>query len=95
MYDIFPYTKRKAFMIGVKVKPSTRKGKKIDVFKGGKKVASVGAIGYKDYPTYMDLEKKGLVDKGTANKKRRAYKARHVYRNIKGSPAYYADRLLW
>lgn len=82
-------------MLGVKVKPSKTKGKKIDVFKNGKKVASVGAIGYKDYPTYLELEKQGKVAKGTAEKKRKAYKARHVYRKVKNSPAYYADKLLW
>ena len=49
-------------------------GKKIDVFKGGVKVASVGGAGYKDYPTYMKLEAQGKVPKGTANKRRRLYK---------------------
>ena len=30
--------------------------KKIDVFKNNVKVASIGDINYKDYPTYPDLE---------------------------------------
>jgi hypothetical protein len=94
-YSIFPYTKSQAKKIGVEVKPSENKGKKIDVYKDGKKVASVGAIGYNDYPTYMDMEKKGEVSKGTADMKRAAYKARHVYRDRVGTPAYYADQLLW
>lgn len=38
-YKITSYTKSKARKIGVEVKPSKIKGKKIDVFKGGKKVA--------------------------------------------------------
>ena len=95
-YRIKTYTKNQAKKIGVTVKPSKTKGKKIDVFKKGQKVASVGAIGYNDYPTYMELESKGKVPKGTANKRRRLYKIRHkADRNIKNSNGYYADRLLW
>jgi len=90
-YRIKNYTKQQAKKLGVKVKPSTRKGKKIDVFKGDKKVASVGATGYNDYPTYM--QKKG---KKYADERRRLYKIRHKNdRNKKGSAGYYADRLLW
>ena len=95
-YRIKTYTKNQAKKIGVTVKPSKTKGKKIDVFKKGQKVASVGAIGYNDYPTYMELERKGKVPKGTANKRRRLYKIRHkADRNIINSNGYYADRLLW
>ena len=95
-YNIKAYTKNQAKKIGVTVKPSGSKGKKIDVFKKGVKVASVGAIGYKDYPTYMELEKKGKVPKGTATKRRKLYKIRHKKDiNIKNSNGFYADRLLW
>ncbi len=95
-YNIKAYTKNQAKKIGVTVKPSGSKGKKIDVFKKGVKVASVGAIGYKDYPTYMELEKKGKVPKGTATKRRKLYKKRQKKdRNIKNSNGFYADRLLW
>lgn len=95
MYRIKDYTKKQAKKLGVIVKPSKNKGKKIDVFKKGVKVASVGAKGYKDYPTYLELEKKGKVSKGTAFKKRRAYKKRHIHRGKKHSNAWYADKLLW
>ena len=94
-YLIKTYTKTQAKKHGLTVKPSKNKGKKIDVFKKGVKVASVGATGYKDYPTYIQLENKGKVPKGTAAKKRKAYKARHVYRKNRGTPAWYADKLLW
>ena len=95
-YKIKTYTKNQAKKIGVTVKPSNTKGKKIDVFKKGIKVASVGAIGYKDYPTYLELEKKDKVVKGTANERRKLYKIRHKNdRNIKNSNGYYADKLLW
>lgn len=95
-YVIKRYTRIQARKLGVKVKPSTRKGKKIDVFKNGKKVASVGATGYDDYPTFMQKERKGQVPKGTAERRRKLYKIRHRKdRNVVGSPGYYADRLLW
>lgn len=95
-YNIKTYTKNQAKKIGVTVKPSKTKGKKIDVYKKGVKVASVGAIGYKDYPTYMELEKKGKVSKGTALKRRKLYKIRHKKdRSVRNSNGYYADKLLW
>lgn len=95
-YNITSYTKQQARKLGVVVKPSATKGKKIDVFKNGVKVASVGAIGYNDYPTFMQLEAKGKVEKGTANRRRKAYKMRHEKdRHVRGSAGYYADKLLW
>lgn len=90
-YEIKGYTKAKARELGVQVKPSRVKGKKIDVFKDGKKVASVGALGYKDYPTFKADEGKAFADK-----KRAAYKARHEKdRHKRGTPGFYADKLLW
>ena len=95
-YVIKKYTRSQARKLGVTVKPSTRKGKKIDVFKDGKKIASVGAIGYDDYPTFMKKEREGKVEKGTAERRRKLYKIRHRKdRKVKGSPGYYADKLLW
>lgn len=94
-YLIKKYTHDKARKLGLTVKPSKNKGKKIDVFKGGKKIGSVGAIGYGDYPTYLELEKKGKVPKGTAKTKRSGYKARHVFRKKKWTNAWLADQLLW
>jgi hypothetical protein len=95
-YKITKYTKDKAKKLGVEVKPSQNKTKKIDVFKSGKKVASVGARGMNDYPTYMDLEKKGKVEKGTATKRRKLYKIRHRKdKDVKGSAGFFADKLLW
>jgi hypothetical protein len=95
-YRIKDYTKQQAKKNGVEVKPSKTKGKKIDVFKKGQKVASVGAVGYNDYPTYMELEKKGVYPKGYAAKRRKLYKTRHdEHRKNIGSNSYYADKLLW
>lgn len=91
-YRITSYTKQKASKLGVIVKPSTVQGKKIDVFnKKGDKLASVGAIGYGDYPTF--IRKKGL---NYANSRRRMYKIRHEKdRHKRGTAGYYADKLLW
>ena len=90
-YKIKRHTYTQAKKLGVVVKPSKLKGKKIDVFKKGEKVASVGAIGYDDYPTY--IQKKG---KKYADERRRLYKIRHnKNRNKRGTPSYYADKLLW
>jgi len=90
-YKILPYTLRQAKAIGVDVKPSMKKGKKIDVYKDGKLIGSVGAIGYKDYPTY-------LADKGKeyADERKRLYKLRHK-KDIAdvGSNGWLADKLLW
>ena len=95
-YKVSEYTKRQAKQLGVIVLPSKKKGKKIDVYsKDCILIASVGAQGYKDYPTYKELERKGIVPRGTAELKRKAYKERHIYRNRKNTPAYFADKLLW
>jgi hypothetical protein len=91
MYEITNYTKEQAKKLGVEVKPSTNKKKKIDVFKSGEKVASVGAIGYADYPTYIKTEGKSYADK-----RRELYKMRHSKdRNKIGTNGFYADKLLW
>lgn len=91
MYIITSYTKRKALKLGVQVKPSSKPGKKLDVYKNGKLITSVGDKNYGDYPTYIKYF--GLE---YANKRRKLYKLRHdKYRNIKGSASYYADQLLW
>jgi hypothetical protein len=95
-YRIKRHTFEQAKKLGVEVKPSKVKGKKIDVFKNGEKVASVGALGMNDYPTYLEKEKDGVVAEGTANKRRKAYKMRHEKdRHIRGSKGFYADKLLW
>ena len=91
VYKITNYTRSKARALGVSVKASTRKGKKIDVFKAGKKVASIGAAGMNDYPTYV--KKKGLA---YAKQRKILYRKRHAKElNATGTPGYYAAKLLW
>ena len=71
--------------IGVTVKPSTVKNKKLDVFnKDNKKIASIGDKRYDDYLTTND-------DKKKANYKKRHEKNRKVV----NTPGYYADKILW
>lgn len=90
-YKITPYTYRQARKYGYIVKSSTNKTKKIDVFKKGRKIASVGANGMNDYPTY--IQKRGIQ---YANTRRRLYKIRHEKdRKQKGTRGWLADKLLW
>jgi hypothetical protein len=91
-YTITAYTKKKAKELGVIVKPSKVKGKKIDVFNSkGEKIADIGALGMGDYPTY--LKEKG---KEYADSRRKLYKQRHEKdRHVKNSDGWYADKLLW
>lgn len=90
-YVITQYTRDRAKTLGVTVKLSTRKNKKIDVFKDGVKIASIGGAGYGDFPTYKRTHGDEYADE-----RRRLYRIRHAKdRNVVGSPGYYADKLLW
>ena len=78
--------KARAKSLGVEVKPSTRKNKKLDVFDatGKKKLASIGDVRYSDYLQHGDEDR------------RKRYKARHEpHRHKKGTPSFYADQILW
>jgi hypothetical protein len=91
MYSITNYTYKQAKKLKVIIKPSTNKTKKIDVYKNNKKIASIGAYGMNDYPTYM--KKKGIK---YAKTRRRLYKIRHKKDRIKKwTPGWLADKLLW
>ncbi len=95
-YKILPYSKAQADKLRVEIKPSTNPLKKIDVFKNGKKVATIGALGMNDYPTYLEKEKKGYFPKGYAKERRRLYKQRHEKdRHKTGTNGWYADKILW
>ena len=91
MYKITKYTYDKAKKIGVKVKPSTRKNKKIDVYRNDRKIASVGAYGMNDFPTYRIK-----YGDSYALKRRKLYKMRHTKdRRKKWTNGWLADQLLW
>jgi hypothetical protein len=91
-YKIKNYTYQKAKDLGVTVKPSKTKGKKIDVFnKDGDRIAVIGALGYGDYPTFIKEYGKSYADN-----RRKQYKIRHEKdRHVRGSNGWYADKLLW
>ena len=91
MYKITNYTRDQAKKLNVSVSLSKKKDKKIDVIKNDIVIASVGALGYSDYPTY--IKSHGIE---YANKRRKLYKIRHNNdRTIKNSNGYWADKLLW
>jgi hypothetical protein len=91
MYKITDTQFFNALNLGVIIKPSTNKSKKIDVFKNGQKIASIGEMGYKDYSIHLKENGKAFADE-----RRRLYRIRHANnRNKIGTPGYYADRILW
>lgn len=91
MYQITEYSYNQAKKLNVEIKPSKTKNKKIDVYKNGRKLYSIGDIHYSDYPTYMRERGKSYADE-----RRRLYRKRHQNdRTIVGSRGWYADKILW
>ena len=77
--------KKKAAALGVQVKESTRKKKKLDVYsRSGEYLVSIGDLRYSDFLQHGD------------EKRRQAYRKRHQKnRLIKGSAGYFASEILW
>jgi hypothetical protein len=91
MYKITDYSKLRAKQLGVTIKPSENKKKKIDVFKNGNKIASIGSITNFDYPTHILTNGKKYADE-----RRRLYKIRHKNDiDNKNGNGYWANKLLW
>ncbi len=92
VYQIDPEAKKIAKKLGIKIEPSKRKFKKIDVFDfNNQYITSIGDARYNDYRSY--IKEKGIE---YADNRRRLYKIRHQRNRLKeGSPSYYADQLLW
>ena len=88
MYQITEYSYKKAKDLGVTIYPSKRKYKKIDVFKDGKYLASIGDIHFLDYPSILAKEGKEIADKH-----RRLYRNRH--KNDHGIAGRLALAILW
>lgn len=88
-YTITNYSKQKAKDYDVIIKPSKKKNKKIDVYKDNKLIASIGAKGYKDYPTFILEEGKEFADK-----KRNLYRKRHR-KDLNSGNGLWANRILW
>lgn len=88
MYSITEYSYQKAKELNLEIYPSKRKYKKIDVFKNGKYITSIGDTRYLDFPTF--LARDGLE---IAEKHRRLYRNRH--RNDNGIAGKLAIYILW
>ena len=89
MYVIKKYSYDQSKKLGVTIKPSETKNKKIDVYKDNNFICSIGDINYKDYPTYLE------ADKELALERRRLYHQRHNKENIIGTRGYYSLKILW
>lgn len=89
-YNIKPYSYHQAKQLSVDIIPSTRKNKKIDIYKSGKYLYSIGDIRYNDYPTYIQMKGQEYADK-----RRLLYHRRHENDNVSGTAGYYALRILW
>ena len=78
----------------IEIKPSKNKTKKIDIFINNKKVASIGAINMKDFPTHI---KESGVE--FANKRRTAFYNRFKklpnIKNGKITNMFWSRFLLW
>jgi hypothetical protein len=90
-YKITDYSYKQAKKLGVQIRPSVYKNKKIDVFKDDVKIASIGDVNYLDYPTYIETKGKKYADE-----RRKLYKIRHKNDiNVKNSNGFFSSRLLW
>ena len=88
MYHISDYSYQKAKELNLEIFPSKRKYKKIDVYKNGKYIASIGDNRYMDFPSILAKEGREI-----AEKHRKLYHARH--RNGKGITGKLAMYILW
>jgi len=90
MYQITNHTKQRAKELGVTIIPSEYKNKKLDIFKDGEFICSIGDIRYMDYGSYLEY------GKDIADKHRKNYYIRHA-KDIKrvGSKGWWAAVLLW
>ena len=89
MYTIKKYSYDQAKKLGVTIKPSESKNKKIDVYKDNNFICSIGDSRYNDYPTFLE------IDKDLALEKRRLYHIRHRKDNIIGTRGLYSLKILW
>jgi len=94
-YPITAEVKKRAKAIGVEVKVSTVRGKKLDAYKDGVKQASFGQAGAMDY--HLWRKEKG---EAYANERKRLYHLRHKneggkYKNGKLTASFLSKYILW
>ena len=89
MYKIKKYSFDQAKRLNINIKPSTRKNKKIDIYKDDNYICSIGDSRFLDFPSYLE------INKDQAEKRRMLYHQRHSKENIEGTRGYYALNILW
>jgi hypothetical protein len=87
MYEISSKSYKVAKQYGLQIEPSVRKNKKIDVYKDGRYIASIGDSRFKDFHLY--LKENG---KAYANERARLYYGRHKNASLREQ---LAKLLLW
>lgn len=94
VYTITKDILNRAAKLGVSVKPSINRDKKIDVYYNNKLIAQVGQANAMDY--HLWKKEKGVQ---YANERRDLYYKRHPYSVVKKdgvyTPDYLAKKLLW
>ena len=91
MYEISQASYNIAKKMNLVIEKSKLQNKKIDVYKNGKKVASIGDVNYFDYQLY-----KLNMGLAYAKERRRLYMIRHRDDiKKKDSNGYFAFKLLW
>ena len=90
MTDYYIYIKRILNEYGKKYIVRDTKNKKIDVYKNGEYIASIGDVRYNDYPTYILNDGKKYADE-----RRKLYYKRHNLNSSKYSPDNLAKLILW
>ena len=89
MYEITEYSKLQAKKLGVEIKHSSNKKKKLDVFKDNKKVAQIGAKNMMDYGLYKKEKGKAFADE-----RRRLFRKRTDWCKDK-TGCFYSREILW
>ena len=89
MYKIKKYSYDQAKKLGVDIRSSNLKNKKIDVYKDDVYICSNGDSRYNDYPTYLKINKE------MAEHRRILYHQRHKKDNVENTKGYYALKILW
>jgi hypothetical protein len=90
VYKITLYSYKKAEENNLNIVPSKKKNKKIDVYKNGEYIASIGDVRYNDYPTYIKNDGKQYADE-----RRKLYYKRHNANSTKYSADNLAKLILW
>jgi len=90
VYKITLYSYKKAEENDLNIVPSKKKNKKIDVYKNGEYIASIGDIRYNDYPTYIKNDGIKYTDV-----RRKLYYKRHNANSLKYSADNLAKLILW